>query len=87
MFIASCASLDSSPQTFQVGEYSVNIAGTGKVNSEYQKVCSLNCTRKVKGFVNYRTKEMWSIKDMPVVMHEFKHIVEGHYHPKTLSMK
>ena len=87
LLLASCAGMDSSTQKFQVGEYSINIAGAKKVNSEYQKVCSLNCSRLVKGFVNYRTKEMWSIQSMPVVMHEFKHIVEGHYHPKTISMK
>ena len=87
LFIASCAGTDSSLRSYQVGEYSINIAGAKKVNSEYQKVCSLNCSRLVKGFVNYRTKEMWSIQSMPVVMHEFKHIVEGHYHPKTISMK
>lgn len=87
IFISSCASMDSSLQTFQVGEYSINITGANMVNAEYQKVCSLNCSRSVKGFVNYRTKEMWSIQSMPVVMHEFKHIVEGHYHAKTISMK
>ncbi len=79
--------MGSSLQTYQVGEYSVNIAGAEKVNSEYQKVCSLNCSRLVKGFVNFRTKEMWSIQSVPVVMHEFKHIIEGHYHAKTISMK
>jgi len=87
LFIASCTSMDSSLQTFQVGEFSINIAGAKKVNAEYQKVCSLNCSRLVKGFVNFRTKEMWSIQSMPVVMHEFKHIAEGHFHEKTISMK
>ena len=87
LFLTSCAGMDSSLHKYQVGEYSVNLAGSKKVNSEYQKVCSLNCSRAVKGFVNYRTKEMWSIKSMPVVMHEMKHIVEGHYHAKTFSMK
>ena len=69
-------------ETYQMGEYSVFIAGKTKVNNEYQKVCSLYCSRQVKGFVNYRSKELWSIDDLPVVMHEMKHIVEGHYHEK-----
>jgi hypothetical protein len=87
LLFTSCTGMSSSLQTYQVGEYSINLASSSKVNSEYQKVCSLNCSRSVKGFVNYRNKEMWSIQSMPVVMHEIKHIVEGHYHAKTISME
>ncbi len=35
----------------------------------------LNCDRKVKGFVNYHKREMWSVDDMDVIMHEFGHII------------
>lgn len=87
LFITSCTGAGSYVETYQVGEYSIFITGGDKVNDEYQKVCSLYCSRSVKGFVNYRTKEMWSIQSLPVVMHEFKHIVEGHYHKKPVVYK
>ena len=83
LFLCSCASLDQ----YQVGEYSVFITSRQKVNEEYQKVCVFNCSRTVKGFVNYEKKEMWSVQNLQVVMHEFKHIVEGHFHEKQVSLR
>ncbi len=78
LLIGSCASVDS----YRIGDYSVNITSQSRVNEEYQKVCVLNCSRTVKGFVNYHKKEMWSMANTPVIMHEIRHIVEGHYHKK-----
>jgi hypothetical protein len=83
LFLCSCASLDQ----YQVGEYSVFITSRQKVNEEYQKVCVFNCSRAVQGFVNFEKKEMWSIQNLPVVIHEIKHIVEGHFHEKQVSLQ
>jgi len=83
LFLCSCASLEQ----YQVGEYEVFIASRQKVNEEYKKVCVFNCSRTVKGFVNHNKKEMWSVQSLPVVMHEFKHIVEGQFHEKQVSLQ
>jgi hypothetical protein len=76
--LGPCTTVDS----YKIGEYTVNIAPYSKVNEEYQKVCIQNCSMKVKGFVNYNKMEMWSVENTEVVMHEIKHIVEGHFHSK-----
>ncbi len=86
LFIASCVGMGSSVETYRIGEYSIFIADSHKVNGEYQKVCSLYCSQSVSGFVNYRTKEVWSIKSRPVIMHKFKHILEGQYHKNSDSI-
>ncbi len=69
-----------SATTYRIGDYSVTIAPWETVNREYQKVCRKNCDKSVKGFVNYSTREVWSIASIPTVLHEVKHIVEGHFH-------
>ena len=83
LFLCSCANLEQ----YQIGEYAVFITSHQKVNEEYQKVCIFNCSRTVKGFVNYNQKEMWSIQSLPVVIHEFKHIIEGQFHEKQVSLQ
>ncbi|MFQ5451180.1 MAG: hypothetical protein ACE5E9_11165 [Nitrospinaceae bacterium] len=87
LFLGSCAGWDPRVETYNVGEYSVFIASQEKVNSEYQKVCILHCSKSVKGFVNFRSREMWAIHSLPVVMHEFRHIVEGQYHERPVTLK
>ncbi len=91
LLITSCTGLGSSVQTpvqtYQLGEYSIFIADAGKVNDEYQKVCSSSCSRLVKGFVNHRAKEMWSIRSMPVVMRKMKQIVNGRSYKKAAVYK
>ncbi len=82
LLLNACAGVE----TYQVGDYSVHITGHSKVNEEYQKVCLFNCSRGVNGFVNYHKREMWSIPDRTVIMHEMKHIVEGHFHEKQASL-
>ena len=69
-----------SEATYKIGDYSVTIAPWETVNTEYQKVCRKNCDKSVKGFVNYSTQQVWSIASIPTVLHEVKHIVEGHFH-------
>ena len=80
LLISSCASVEV--ESYTVGDYSVTITSLSRVNEEYQKVCILNCSKKVKGFVNHNKMEMWSVENTKVVMHEIKHIVEGHFHSK-----
>jgi hypothetical protein len=91
LFIASCSGLGASVQTpvqtYQLGEYSIFIANTDKVNDEYQKICSSSCSRLVKGFVNHRTKEMWSIRSMPVVMRKMKQIIGSRTYKKAAVYK
>ena len=87
LFIASCTGLGSSVQTpvqtYQLGEYSIFIADDARVNDEYQKICSSSCSRLVKGFVNHRTKEMWYIRSMPVVMRKMKQILGSRSYKQT----
>jgi len=91
LFTVSCSGLGSSVQTpvqtYRLGEYSIFIADADRVNDEYQKICSSSCSRLVKGFVNHRAKEMWSIRSMPVVMRKVKQILNGRYYKKTAAYK
>jgi hypothetical protein len=80
LLFGSCSTVE----TYRVGDYSVHIAPHSRVNEEYQKVCIFNCSRTVKGFVNYKEKEMWSVANTEVVIHEVKHIVEGNFHEKEI---
>ena len=67
---------------YKIGEYSINIVDWDEVNEQYQKVCTTYCGRTVKGFVNLTTKEMWSTPNVSTILHEFKHIMDGQFHPK-----
>jgi hypothetical protein len=91
LFISSCAGWGSSERTplqsYRLGEYSIFITDADKVNDEYQKICSSSCSRLVKGFVNHRKREMWSIRSMPVVMRKMKQIIKSRSYRKAAVYK
>lgn len=74
--LVSCATME----THQVGDWRIHIADYQTVNREYRKIPGV--TVPVYGFTNFYTKEVWSVDRTETLMHEFKHILEGYYHPQ-----
>ncbi|MFQ5444103.1 MAG: hypothetical protein ACE5EK_05750, partial [Nitrospinales bacterium] len=58
----------------------IHIADYQTVNREYHKIPGV--TTPVYGFTNFYKKEVWSVDSTETLLHEFKHILEGHYHPQ-----
>ena len=74
---AACA---GTVETRQVGEWRIHIADYQTVNREYRKISGV--TTPVYGFTNFYKKEVWTVDRTETLLHEVKHILEGHYHPQ-----
>lgn len=82
LLLGACAQTNQST-LYKVGEYDVHIADFQTVNQEWKKIPGAvehwNAPQ-VNGFINYLKKEIWSIDKISTLIHEFKHLHEGHFH-------